>query len=59
MTEVKKVEFKRVAMSSYNKQRSDLIMQGWRIVDSSLTEHQVFMLNQWILYMSGYIIFER
>lgn len=47
------------SISTYQKDKSDRLMNGWNVVDSALMEKQQSFLNSWLFYIKGWIIYEK
>lgn len=53
-----KIEYNGNYYSKYEKDHADKLMDGWNVVDSSLTRKDVFII-WWSSFISGWIIYEK
>ena len=45
-------------LSTYMKERSDMIMRGYEVVESMIQQKDQFILG-WISYIRGYVIYQK
>lgn len=45
-------------LGTYTKERSDMIMKGFEVVDSVLQQKDQYIIG-WISYVKGYVIYQK